>query len=77
MRSSISKTYSTDSAEDNVFLYEVISDLQERLNQIWDKLPIDTIIATLLDPRIKTSLEQIPKREIIKATKLLEQVWSL
>ena len=72
-----SKIYTPDpDNEENAFLHEVISQLEEKLNCIWDKLPIDTIIATFLDPRIKTSMEQIPKREQTAAMLLLEKVSS-
>lgn len=67
----------TDFADpDDVFLQRLITTLQEKLNVIWDKLPIDTVIATFLDPRVKTALSRIPKGEVTRATNLLEKVWS-
>lgn len=42
------------------------------LNDLWDHLPIDTVIASILDPRTKW-FEQIPKHEITEAIQVLKQ----
>lgn len=62
-----------DPPESNKQLHVVADDLLEELNQLWDKLPVDTIIATLLDPRTKW-YDKIPKEEIKEALSILKQV---
>jgi hypothetical protein len=54
----------------NTFIKEVIAEFKLALNVLWDKLPVDSIIATFLDPRVKV-LDQIPKREHDEAVKTL------
>lgn len=51
----------------------ITKDLQEELNYIWDHLPIDTVIATLLDPRTKF-YSKIPKKEETEALRILKKV---
>jgi hypothetical protein len=57
----------------NAFLKAVIEEFKFALNALWNKLPIDTIIATFLDPRVKV-LDQIPKREHDEAVKTMARV---
>jgi len=59
-------------AINNPRFHKVIVDLEEELATYWDKnLPIDTVIATLLDPRTKF-FQRIPPNEIKEAVKLLK-----
>jgi len=51
-------------------------ELKEKLNILWDKLPIDTVIATMLDPRTKW-LEKIPADEIKEALHTLKNEFLL
>jgi len=48
----------------------VVLDLKEELSIIWDKLPVDTIIASILDPRFKDLLH-IPEEERVEGWKHL------
>lgn len=50
-----------------------MADLEEELKIFWDKLPIDTVIATILDPRTK-KFHKIPPNEIGEAVKILKSV---
>ncbi len=50
-----------------------MTDLQESINLLWDDLPIDTVIASILDPRTKF-FDKIPGNEIEKALKIIKQV---
>jgi len=59
------------SQNENVVLHVVIVDLLECLNVLWDSLPIDTVIASILDPRTKW-YDKIPKHEITEALKILQ-----
>ncbi len=43
------------------------------LNVLWDSLPIDTVIASILDPRTKW-YDKIPKHEIAEALNILKGV---
>jgi hypothetical protein len=51
----------------------VQKDLQQQLDDIWDDLPIDTVIASMLDPRTKW-FKRIPVNEIGEALKLMKKV---
>lgn len=51
----------------------VKTDLQNSLNILWDELPIDTVVASLLDPRTKW-FRRIPKGEIAEALAMLKKV---
>lgn len=62
-----------DSQNENEVLHVVIEDLLECLNVLWDSLPIDTVIASILDPRTKW-YDKIPKHEIAEALKILQGV---
>jgi hypothetical protein len=55
----------------NKLIYDVSTDLLQCLNELWDTLPIDTVIASILDPRTKW-FEKIPKNEINEALKILK-----
>jgi len=61
-----------DCSKDNstLFLTKVVEEFQNQLNSLWNKLPIDSIIATFLDPRVKV-LSQIPKNEHDEAVKTM------
>jgi hypothetical protein len=41
---------------------------------LWDNLPIDTVIASLLDPRTKF-FDRIPKHEVNEALKIMAKVY--
>lgn len=51
----------------------IMKDLQNSINQLWDDLPIDTVIASILDPRTKF-FDKIPENEITIALKTLKKV---
>jgi hypothetical protein len=53
-------------------LYVIMKDLQESINELWDRLPVDTVIASILDPRTKF-FERIPQQEIDEALKILKK----
>jgi hypothetical protein len=53
-------------------LKRVIEDLLEKLNEFWDALPIDTVIASILDPRAKLNLP-IPQEEQKEAISRIEK----
>jgi hypothetical protein len=57
---------------ENKVLYVVLFDLQESLNQLWDTLPIDSVISSILDPRTKWH-ERIPTKEITEALKTMQE----
>jgi hypothetical protein len=50
----------------------IMKDLQNSINQLWDDLPIDTVIASILDPRTKF-FDKIPENEITNALKTLKK----
>jgi hypothetical protein len=54
-------------------LQVVQKDLVQCINELWDKLPIDTVIASILDPRSKW-YSRIPKAEIAEALKEMKKV---
>ncbi len=54
-------------------LQVVIVDLQEELDRLWDVLPIDTVIASIFDPRTKW-FPRIPANEIKEALSVLKKV---
>lgn len=54
-------------------LQVVQKDLIQCINELWDKLPIDTVIASILDPRTKW-YSRIPKAEIAEALKEMKKV---
>ena len=56
-----------------LFLKKVVEEFQNALNSLWNKLPIDSIIATFLDPRVKV-LSQIPKNEHDEAVRTMARV---
>jgi hypothetical protein len=58
-------------ANENPQLHVVMEDLGKELNIFWDSLPIDTVIATILDPRTKM-FHKIPPKEIDEAVKILK-----
>ena len=43
---------------------------------LWDDLPVDTVIASILDPRTKF-FDRIPKKEINEALKIMAKVQSI
>jgi hypothetical protein len=53
-----------------------MDDLKESLNHLWDNIPIDTVIASILDPRTKY-FERIPNNEINEALKVMQKVSDL
>lgn len=68
--------YFLDPPETNKQLHVVANELLEEVNQLWDKLPLDTVIATILDPRTKW-YDKIPAHEIKEALSTLKQVITL
>ncbi len=66
-------TYHSDPKAENKQLHVVLEDLHEEINVLWDKLPIDTVIATTLDPRTKF-YSKIPKKELKEALKVMQEV---
>ncbi len=50
-----------------------MNDLKESVDFLWDKLPIDTVISTILDPRTKF-YDKIPEIEINEALEILKTV---
>jgi hypothetical protein len=62
-----------DNKDENKVLHAIADDLITEICALWDNLPIDTVIATFLDPRTK-SLPQIPKVELEEALKILKKV---
>ena len=63
-----------DPLAQNELLHLVLAEFQEALNQLWDKLPIDTVIATILDPRVKNSLKGLPAEELNIAVETMKKV---
>ncbi len=57
----------------NPVLHVVIEDLLQCVAELWDKLPIDTVIASILDPRTKW-YDKIPSGEVTEGLKILKQV---
>jgi hypothetical protein len=57
----------------NIAQIQVVQkDLQQQLDDIWDDLPIDTVIASMLDPRTKW-YKRIPVNEITEALKVMKK----
>jgi len=54
----------------------MLKDLKEEIALLWDKLPEDTLISSLLDPRLK-SLSAFPENEVLEAWKLLKQEYDI
>lgn len=48
-------------------------DLKRCLGELWDNLPLDTVSATILDPRFKF-YDKIPKKETKEALESLRDV---
>ena len=55
-------------------LIVVAKDLQNSLNELWNDLPIDTVISSILDPRTKW-YPRIPGHEIKEAVDILKKVF--
>jgi len=51
----------------------MMSQAREALNVIWDNIPIDALIATYLDPRMKNHISTVPLSEMNEAMELLKQ----
>jgi hypothetical protein len=63
----------SDPQQTNPQLHVVIVELEKEINSLWDNLPVDTVIATLLDPRTKF-FPRIPEHEVTEALKVLKKV---
>lgn len=63
-----------DSIESNAQLHVIIEDLEGCLNNLWDDLPLDTVIASILDPRTKW-FPRIPANEIKEALSCMKKVY--
>jgi hypothetical protein len=63
-----------DPKEENKQFHVIANDLQESLNALWNKLPLDTVSATILDPRFKF-YDKIPKKEVTEAIESLKKVF--
>ena len=55
-------------------MHNIAKDLNESLCVLWDDLPVDTVIASILDPRTKF-FDRIPKKEINEALKIMAKVF--
>ena len=55
-------------------MHNIAKDLNESLCMLWDDLPFDTVIASILDPRTKF-FDRIPKKEINEALKIMAKVF--
>jgi len=53
-------------------IHAIIQDLEESLCGLWDRLPIDSVISSILDPRVKF-LTNIPSSEIEEALEILKK----
>ena len=51
----------------------MIVDMENSLNLLWNNLPIDSVIASILDPRVK-EFQKIPQNEIDEAKAILKDV---
>lgn len=65
-----------DPEKDNKQFHVVAKDLDKSICILWDDLPIDTVIASILDPRTKF-FDRIPKKEINEALKIMAKVQSI
>ena len=54
------------------YLWSMMSQLRVELNLIWDKIPIDALIATYLDPRMKNQIRTVPISEMNEAMEFLK-----
>ncbi len=52
----------------------VANELKKCLDALWDDLPLDTVSATILDPRFKF-YDKIPKNETREALERLREVY--
>lgn len=64
---------STDPKELNKQLHVVMVDLLDSLNDLWDALPAESVIASILDPRTKF-FDRIPDNEIKEALQMMKKV---
>jgi len=64
--------YPLDGTTPIKILHAVIDDLLKELKNLWDNLPIDTVIASMLDPRTKW-FSKISAAEIKQATELMQK----
>ena len=62
-----------DPNDSHLQLHIVIDDLERCLNELWDELPLDTVIASILDPRTKW-FPRIPANEIKEALVSMKKV---
>lgn len=62
-----------DPKDDNKQFHVVAIDMVKSISELWDNLPIDTVIASILDPRVKF-FDPIPKSEINEALKIMATV---
>jgi len=60
---------------DNALFVKIVVDFQERLNVVWNTIPVDTVIATILDPRTK-DIDGIPAEEVKEAKVQLQKEFS-
>jgi len=60
----------------NAQLHVIIEDLERCLNALWDELPLDTVIASILDPRTKW-FPRIPANEIKEALSCMKKEFLL
>ncbi len=62
-----------DPKDNNKQFHVVAIDMLKSIAELWDNLPIDTVIASILDPRVKF-FDPIPKSEINEALKIMATV---
>jgi hypothetical protein len=65
------RNFPRDSRSDSTFA-TFIRDLKEGISKAWDELPVDTLLATLLDPRFK-NMTSFPQAEIDSAWDILKR----
>jgi len=58
--------------QSNNQLHIIIGDMTSNLNKLWDSLPVDSVIASILDPRVKL-FKKIPEPELKEALNILEK----
>lgn len=49
----ISDSNMIDPEASNRELHTIMNDFKDEINSLWDRLPLDTVIASVLDPRTK------------------------